>query len=766
MKPDSKPSPADEPVVLAVTGMTCAACAARIEKKLNRIDGVTATVNYATSKVTLHVDSPLVAVDDLVSTVEAMGYGAVPPAVDADGRTISTSEIANESHLVDLRRRLAVAAVGAVPVMAVSMIPSLQFDGWQWVSLALALPVASWSAAPFHRAAWSSLRQRTTTMDTLVSLGVIAAVAWSVWALVFGGAGRIGMKMDMSLWPRSDVESVIDPTDHSSMDDSSMDHSSIDESSTDDSVTGHSSDTEHSDIYLEVATTLTAFILAGRWFEVRSRVRAGSALRALAELGAREATLWRDGTESRIPIAALGVGETFLVRPGEKIATDGIVVEGASAVDASLLTGESVPVEVLPGDRVTGGTLNTHGRLVVRATRIGRDTALARMARLVERAQEGKAPVQRLADRVSGVFVPIVIVLAVGTLVSWLVITGDVERSFEVAVSVLVIACPCALGLATPVALLVGTGKAASEGIVIRGAQVLESTRAVDTMVFDKTGTITTGHPRVDRLDVFDETTLPLVVAAETASEHPLARAVVNGIRAERPDIVAGSIESFENRPGRGVVARVDGRTVEIGRSTEVVSGASVIDAVVDGRPAARFVVRDEPKPEAAEVIARLRGLGLRTILLSGDSESAVRHVAERVGVDEARSEVSPEEKLTFVEELRRQGRLVAMVGDGVNDAAALAAADLGIAMGTGTDAAMEAGDLTIVSGDLAAVPRALEISRRTLRTIKGNLFWAFAYNVAALPLAVAGLMNPVLAGLAMALSSVFVVSNSLRLRR
>ena len=756
MKPDSKPSPVDEPVVLAVTGMTCAACAARIEKKLNRIDGVTATVNYATSKATLHVDSPLVAVDDLVSTVEAMGYGAVPPAVDADGRTISTSEIANDSHLVDLRRRLAVAAVGAVPVMAMSMIPSLQFDGWQWVSLALALPVASWSAAPFHRAAWSSLRQRTTTMDTLVSLGVIAAVAWSVWALVFGGAGRIGMKMDMSLWPRSDVESVIDATDHSSMDDSSMDHS----------VAGRSSNSEHSDIYLEVATTLSAFILAGRWFEVRSRVRAGSAMRALAELGAREATLWRDGTESRIPIAALGVGETFLVRPGEKIATDGIVVEGASAVDASLLTGESVPVEVLPGDRVTGGTLNTDGRLVVRATRIGRDTALARMTRLVERAQEGKAPVQRLADRVSGVFVPIVIVLAVGTLVSWLVITGDVERSFEVAVSVLVIACPCALGLATPVALLVGTGKAASEGIVIRGAQVLESTRAVDTMVLDKTGTVTTGHPRVDRLDVFDETTLPLVVAAETSSEHPLARAVVNGIREAHPGVVAGSIESFENRPGRGVVARVDGRTVEIGRSTEIVSGASVIDAVVDGRPAARFVVRDEPKPEAAEVIARLRGLGLRTVLLSGDSESAVRHVAERVGVDEARSEVSPEEKLTFVEELRRRGRHVAMVGDGVNDAAALAAADLGIAMGTGTDAAMEAGDLTIVSGDLAAVPRALEISRRTLRTIKGNLFWAFAYNVAALPLAVAGLMNPVLAGLAMALSSVFVVSNSLRLRR
>jgi len=753
MKPDSKPSPTDEPVVLAVTGMTCAACAARIEKKLNRIDGVTATVNYATSKATVHVESPSVAVDDLVSTVEAMGYGAVPPAVDADGRTISPSEIANESHLVDLRRRLTVAALGAVPVMAMSMIPSLQFDGWQWVSLALTLPVVVWSAAPFHRAAWSRLRQRTTTMDTLVSVGVIAAVAWSLWALVFGGAGRIGMTMDMSLWPRSDVESaVVDSPDHSSPDHSSPDHSSAGE--------------DHADIYLEVATTLTAFILAGRWFEVRSRVRAGSALRALAEIGVREATLWRDGSESRVPIAALGVGETFLVRPGEKIATDGIVVEGASAVDASLLTGESVPVEVSPGDRVTGGTLNTHGRLVVRATRIGRDTALAQMARLVERAQDGKAPVQRLADRVSGVFVPIVIVLAVGTLVSWLLITGDVERSFEVAVSVLVIACPCALGLATPVALLVGTGRAASEGIVIRGAQVLESTRAVDTMVLDKTGTVTTGHPRVDRMEVFDETALALVVAAESASEHPLARAVVNGVHERHPDIGLVRVESFENRPGRGVVARVDGRDVEIGRSAEVVSGASVVDAMVDGRLVARFVVRDEPKPEAADVIARLRGLGLRTMLLSGDSDSAVRHVADLVGVDEARSEVSPEDKLVFVEELRRRGRRVAMVGDGVNDAAALAAADLGIAMGTGTDVAMEAGDLTIVSGNLATVPRALEISRRTLRVIRGNLFWAFSYNVAALPVAVAGLMNPVIAGLAMALSSVFVVSNSLRLRR
>ncbi len=748
-KQDSTPSPSDistdEPLVLAVTGMTCAACAARIEKKLNRLDGVMATVNYATSKATIHVDptqTDVVSISILTRTVDDMGYGAVP--VSTDEGSHSTTEIATDAHVDDIRHRLVVAAIGALPVMFLSMIPTLQFDGWQWVSLAFAAPVVTWSALPFHRAAWRNARHRTTTMDTLVSIGVIAATLWSLWALLFGGAGTIGMTMDMSLFPRS-----------------SMSH-------------GHGV-AEHHDIYLEVATTLTAFILAGRFFELRSRQKAGSALRALASMGAKSAVLWRDGVETEIPIGALGVGETFVVRPGEKVATDGVVVDGRSAIDRSLVTGESVPVDVAVGDDVTGGTVNTNGRLLVRARRIGRDTVLAQMARLVERAQEGKAPVQRLADRISSVFVPIVIALALATLVLWLAITGDTDRSFSAAVSVLVIACPCALGLATPVALLVGTGRAARSGIIIRGAHVLEATRAVDTMVLDKTGTLTTGEMTLVDVDLSpggasDE--LVLFASLEANSEHPIARAVVSGLRERGVHADASRVVDFENRPGMGVVGAVDGRLVSVRRASNTTrddgDGATVVEGLVDGRARVRFSVSDRPRPEAADTVRRLRAIGVTPMIASGDSWSAVRHVAGQTGVHESdvHAEVLPDDKLRLVHELQEAGRTVAMVGDGVNDAAALVAADLGIAMGTGTDAAMEAGDLTIVSGDLSLIPEALHISRRTLRTIKANLFWAFAYNVAALPLAVAGLMNPMLAGLAMALSSVFVVSNSLRLRR
>ena len=732
MKPDSKPSPADDPVVLAVTGMTCAACAARIEKKLNKLEGVVATVNYATSKATVTGLLNRPEADRLVNVIESLGYGAVAPNVD-DGE--STVEIATEAHLVDIRRRLVVAAVCAIPVMAMSMIGALQFDGWQWVSLALAAPVSTWCAWPFHKSAWRNATHRTTTMDTLVSLGVIAALAWSVWALFFGNAGEIGMKMDMNLLPRTQSH-----------------HGSI----------------VHDEIYLEVATTLVAFILAGRWFEVRARRRAGDALRALLDLGAKSVTLWRDGNETVIPIGALGVGETFVVRPGETVATDGVVVEGDSSIDASMITGESVPVDCRPGDVVTGGTLNTNGRLLVRATRIGRDTVLAQMARLVERAQDGKAPVQRLADKVSSVFVPAVIVLSVATLVGWLVVSGDVQRSFEAAVAVLVIACPCALGLATPVALLVGTGRAAREGIIIKGAHVLEATRAVDTIVFDKTGTLTTGTMTLQSVDEIEAGHLAAVLALESNSEHPIARAVVQGLR-ERGVVAAHPVEDFVNTPGVGVSAVVDGRRVTMGRSAHGDdSGSTLVEATVDGHVVARLAVSDQVKPAAAAIVSQLRALGVRPMIVSGDSDGPVRRVAASVGVDpeDTRAAVLPADKLSIVHQLQAAGATVAMVGDGVNDAAALVAADLGVAMGTGTDAAMEAGDLTIVDGDLAKVPRALALSRRTLGIIRANLFWAFAYNVAALPLAVAGLMNPVIAGLAMALSSVFVVTNSLRLRR
>ena len=719
--------------------MTCAACAARIEKKLNKIDGVSATVNYATSKATVSGVGTATEVDAFIKTIEDLGYGAVAPKIE-EGE--STAEIATEAHLIDIRRRLVVSAMCALPVMLMSMVRPLQFDGWQWVSLVLALPVALWGAAPFHRSAWRNARHGATTMDTLVSLGVIAAMSWSVWALIFGNAGEIGMKMDMSLFPRS-ATSVM--TDHSSMESGS-----------------------HDEIYLEVATTLVTFLLAGRYFEVRSRRRAGAALRSLLTIGSQEATLWRDGVETLIPIGALGVGEIFMVRPGETIATDGVVVEGQSAVDRSMVTGESIPIEISVGDTVTGGTLNSNGRLLVRASRIGRDTVLSQMARLVEKAQDGKAPIQRLADRVSAVFVPIVMSLSLATLVGWLVISGDAQKSFQAAVSVLVIACPCALGLATPVALLVGTSRAAREGIIIKGAHVLEATRGIDTIVFDKTGTLTTGIMILQRVDEIKPEFLSAVMAVEMQSEHPIARAVVNGLRG-RGVVATLRVEEFVNIPGVGVSALVNGQHITIGRSTsQGTSVASIVEASVDGEVVARFEVSDQIKSTAASIVAELRELGVRPMIVSGDAIGPVHDVAKQVGIDvsETRSGVLPADKLRIVTELQAGGASVAMVGDGVNDAAALVAADLGIAMGTGTDAAMEAGDLTIVSGDLAVVPKALALSRRTLRIIQANLFWAFAYNVAAIPLAVAGLMNPVLAGLAMALSSVFVVANSLRLRR
>ena len=730
----------NEPVVLAVTGMTCAACAARIEKKLNKIDGVSATVNYATSKATVLHENGTTEVNSLIKTIEDLGYGAVAPKIE-EGE--STAEIATDAHLIDIRRRLVVSAICALPVMLMSMIRPLQFDGWQWVSLVLALPVALWGAAPFHRSAWRNARHRATTMDTLVSLGVIAAMSWSLWALIFGNAGEIGMKMNMSLFPRS---LSLD----SSMSGMGMDH------------------VVHDEIYLEVATTLVAFLLAGRYFEVRSRRRAGAALRSLLNLGAKEATLWRDGVERSIPIGALGVGEVFVVRPGETIATDGIVVEGQSAVDRSMVTGESIPVEVSLGDSVTGGTLNSNGRLLVRATRIGRDTVLSQMARLVDKAQDGKAPIQRLADRVSAVFVPVVMSLSLATLVGWLVISGDTQKSFQAAVSVLVIACPCALGLATPVALLVGTSRAAREGIIIKGAHVLEATQAIDTIVFDKTGTLTTGVMTLQSIDEIEPGFLSAVLAVENQSEHPIARAIVNGLR-ERQVVTNIQVDEFVSSPGIGVSALVDGRRIAVGRSTNMdESGSTVVEASVDGQIVARFTVSDHIKPTAGVIVAELRALGVRPMIVSGDSVGPVQFVARAVGIDvrEIRSGVLPADKLRIVNKLQATGARVAMVGDGVNDAAALVAADLGIAMGTGTDAAMEAGDITIVSGDLSVVPKALALSRRTLRIIRANLFWAFAYNIAALPLAVAGLMNPVIAGLAMALSSAFVVANSLRLRR
>jgi P-type Cu+ transporter len=714
-------------VELTIGGMTCASCANRVEKRLNRLDGVTATVNYATEKASVRFDDG-VTPDDLIAQVEKAGYTAALPAAE-DGE---------DDQARSLRDRLALSGLLTVPVVVLAMVPALQFAYWQWVSLALAAPVVLWGGLPFHRATWKNLRLRTATMDTLVSMGTGAAFLWSVYALVFGTAGEPGMRDAFTF------------------------------------TAGRGS----GDIYLEVAAGVTVFILAGRYFEARAKRRAGAALRALLELGAKEVTVLEDGRERLVSADALTPGMTFVVRPGEKIATDGVVVEGGSAVDMSMLTGESVPVEVGAGDAVTGATVNAGGRLVVRATRVGADTRLAQMARLVEEAQSGKARAQRLADRVSGVFVPIVIALALGTLVAWLAGGAPTGQAFTAAVAVLIIACPCALGLATPTALLVGTGRGAQLGILIRGPEALESTRTIDTIVLDKTGTVTTG--RMSLLDVVTEEdpaeVLRLAGAVENASEHPIARAVAR--RAPRP---LPAVTDFRNLEGLGVRGTVEGHAVLAGRASlfadlpeplehakaaAEAQGRTPIVAGWDGRARAVLVVSDTVKDTSAEAVAELRALGLTPVLLTGDHEAAARTVAAEVGISEVISDVLPADKVEAVKRLQADGRAVAMVGDGVNDAAALAQADLGLAMGTGTDVAIEAADLTLVRGDLRAAADAIRLSRRTLAVIKGNLFWAFAYNVAALPLAAAGLLNPMIAGAAMAFSSVFVVSNSLRLRR
>ncbi|MCO1577186.1 heavy metal translocating P-type ATPase [Crossiella sp. SN42] len=726
--------------------MTCASCAARIERKLNKLDGVTATVNYATEK------AKVVFPDDLdpgvlIEQVEAAGYTAELPRPKTADATPAI-EAGADDPLRTLRQRLIGSAVLSVPVIALAMIPALQFTYWQWISLTLAAPVVVWAGWPFHRAAWANLRHGAATMDTLISLGTLAAFLWSLYALLLGTAGTPGMTHAFELTiQRGSGEA---------------------------------------NIYLEVAAGVTLFILAGRYFEARSKRRAGAALRALLELGARDVAVLRDGSEQRVPIEQLAVGDRFVVRPGEKIATDGVIEEGSSAIDASMLTGESVPVEVGAGDAVVGATVNAGGRLVVRATRIGTDTQLAQMARLVEDAQNGKAEVQRLADRVSAVFVPIVIALTVGTLAFWLGAGGSAAAAFTAAVAVLIIACPCALGLATPTALLVGTGRGAQLGILIKGPEVLESTRRVDTIVLDKTGTVTTGrmslveaHPAegVAELDL-----LRLAGALENASEHPIAQAIARGAR-ERLGTLA-EVEGFTNTEGLGVQGVVDGHAVLVGRTALLerwslhlpaelaeakaaaeTRGRTAVAVAWDGRARGVLVVADTVKATSAEAIRQFRALGLTPVLLTGDNEAVARSVAAEVGIEQVIAEVLPKDKVEVVTRLQGEGKVVAMVGDGVNDAAALAKADLGLAMGTGTDAAIEAGDLTLVRGDLRAAADAIRLSRRTLGTIKTNLFWAFAYNVAALPLAAAGLLNPMIAGAAMALSSVFVVTNSLRLR-
>ena len=749
-------SPAGAPAVttcgaeLAVGGMTCASCAARVEKKLNKLGGVTAAVNFATATAQVTFPATL-STGDLIHAVEQAGYTAALPAPRGHepARVAGEEDGAGKADTL-LRRRLLVSLALAIPVVVLAMIPALQFRDWQWASLALAFPVVLWGAWPFHRAAIVNARHGAATMDTLISVGVAAAYLWSLSALLFGEAGRTGMRMSFAWLARGNGAGAI---------------------------------------YLEVASGVTALILLGRYFEARARRRSGAALRALLSLGARDVVVLRDGTEVRIPVEQLAVSEEFVVRPGEKIATDGVITSGSSAVDTSMLTGEPVPAEVGQGDAVTGGCVNAGGRLVVRATRIGADTQLAQIARLVKEAQAGKAPVQRLADRISAVFVPVVIGVAAVTLAGWLAAGQPVGAAFTAAVAVLIIACPCAMGLATPTAILVGTGRGAQLGIVIKGPEALESTRAIDTIVLDKTGTVTTG--RMSLVDVaaapgedIDEL-LRLAGAVEDASEHPVAAAIAVGARDRLGGDLPG-VESFANSQGIGVSGTVDGHAVAVGRAgwlesewarqipAELAARAAAAEAAGhtavfagwDGQVRGILVVADMIKPTSAEAVGRLRDMGLRPVLLTGDNDRAARFVADAVGIGEVIAGVLPAGKAAAVSQLQDAGRVVAMVGDGVNDAAALAQADLGLAMGTGTDAAIEASDLTLVRGDLLAVPDAILLSRRTLATIKGNLFWAFGYNIAAIPLAALGFLNPLIAGAAMAFSSVFVVSNSLRLRR
>jgi Cu+-exporting ATPase len=737
-------------IELQIGGMTCASCAMRIEKRLNRLDGVQVSVNYATEKAV--VDAPAGLEEQaLIAEIEKAGYTATLPAPPAEDDDTPAAE-AGEAELTGLRHRLIASVVLTVPVIALAMVPAWQFTYWQWLSLTLAAPVVVWGAWPFHRAAWANLRHGAATMDTLISVGTLAALGWSVYALFFGTAGQPGMTHPFRL--------TVQPSDGAA------------------------------NIYLEVAAGVTMFVLAGRYFEKRSKRQAGAALRALLDLGVKDVTVIRSGVQTRIPLDQLQVGEEFVVRPGEKIATDGLIVTGHSAVDASMLTGESVPVEVADGDSVVGATVNAGGRLVVRATRVGADTKLAQMARLVEDAQSGKAEVQRLADRVAGVFVPVVIGIAVATLGGWLGAGFPLEAAFTAAVAVLIIACPCALGLATPTALLVGTGRGAQLGILIKGPEVLESTRRVDTVVLDKTGTVTTGTMTLvgvhSAVGVDEGQLLRLAGAVEAASEHPVGQAIARAA-ADRVGALP-PVASFTNRPGRGVQATVTldghGHDVLVGRASLLSDhqitlddqlaaaqtaaqedGQTAVLVAWDGAARGLLTVADAVKDTSAEAVAQLKALGLTPVLLTGDNDRVARQVAAEVGIEKVIADVMPEDKVAVISRLQQDGKVVAMVGDGVNDAAALAQADLGLAMGTGTDVAIEAADLTLVRGDLRAAADAIRLARRTLATIKGNLFWAFAYNVAAIPLAALGLLNPMLAGAAMAFSSVFVVSNSLRLR-